>query len=193
MPLNFRDCINCAIRRFYERYSNSILQLLHSYPKDMETNFQSFASTHSNHPMFGVLQVQDHRSLSRAAACALLQLSVTVRLPPPPPPSPSPWLPLLSLGACREVGQARLGPKLENLSTFLKIYHIHVVKWCPYGFLIVSQHPRRVPIALVRPFQSFYFSPFHPLAVRHTHRGAFSRAQPGRERARVWLKRARHF
>ena len=38
VPLNFRDCINCAIRRFYERYSNSIIQLLHSYPKDMETN-----------------------------------------------------------------------------------------------------------------------------------------------------------
>lgn len=38
VPVNFIDCINFAIGRFYERYSNSILQLLHSYPKDMETN-----------------------------------------------------------------------------------------------------------------------------------------------------------
>lgn len=35
---NFEDCIKFALNRFTEKYNNMIIQLLHSYPKDLVTN-----------------------------------------------------------------------------------------------------------------------------------------------------------
>jgi len=36
-PAKYVDCIQWAIRRFYENFNHQIKQLLHSYPKDIET------------------------------------------------------------------------------------------------------------------------------------------------------------